>query len=86
VQTIGNPLVRHIRRWEGRAMGGPRMSIAGLMTVVAVVALDCATFIYGTGPTDRSLGMAIVILGGVLPVINVVGVAMLLVLQPSARR
>jgi hypothetical protein len=67
-------------------MGAARLSIAGLMTIVGVVALDCAVLVHGVGLGDRSLGMAILLLVGVLPVVNVAGVAMLLLLRPPARR
>jgi hypothetical protein len=63
-----------------------RISIAGLMTIVGVVALDCATFVYAARPTDRSLDLAIFLLVVALPTINVMGVGMLLVLQPPGRQ
>jgi hypothetical protein len=67
-------------------MGGPRLSIAGLMTVVGVIALDCATLVHAVGQIDRSLGMAIFLLFGVLPMVNIVGIGILLLLQPPPRR
>jgi hypothetical protein len=67
-------------------MGAARLSIAGLMTIVGVVALDCAVLVRGVSLGDRSLDTAIFLLVRVLPVVNVVGVAMLLVLRPTERR
>jgi hypothetical protein len=67
-------------------MGAARLSIAGLMTIVGVVALDCAVLVRGVGFGERSLGTAIFLLVGVLPVVNVVGLAMLLLLRSPARR
>jgi hypothetical protein len=67
-------------------MGSARLSIAGPMTIVGVVAVDCAVLVHGVGLGDRSLGMAIFLVVGVLPAANVVGIAMLLLLRPPARR
>jgi hypothetical protein len=67
-------------------MGAARLSIAGLMTIVGVVALDCAVLVHGVDLGDRPQDMAMFLLVGVLPVVNVVGVAMLLLLRPPARR
>jgi hypothetical protein len=67
-------------------MSAGRISVAGLITIVVVVALDCATFVHCVRLPDRSPDLPIFLLEGVLPVINVVGVGMLLVLRPSARR
>jgi hypothetical protein len=67
-------------------MRWPRLSLAGLMTLVAVIALDCATLVHGVGLIGRSLPTAVFLLFGVLPMVNVVGVGLLLLLQPSARR
>jgi hypothetical protein len=67
-------------------MGATRLSIAGLMTIVGVFALDCAVLVRGVDLGDRTPGMAIFLLVGVLPVVNVVGVAMLLMFRPPERR
>jgi hypothetical protein len=67
-------------------MAAARLSIAGLMTIVAIVAIDCAVLIRGASLGDRSHDTAIFLLEGVLPVVNVVGVAILLILRPSERR
>jgi hypothetical protein len=56
------------------------------MALVGVIALDCATVVHAVGHIDQSLGMAIFLLFGVLPMVNVVGVGLLLLLQPPARR
>lgn len=66
--------------------GSARFSIAGLMTLVGVIAIDCAILVRSVGLIGRSLDMAAVLLFGVLPMVNVVGVGMLLLLQPPARR
>jgi hypothetical protein len=67
-------------------VGAARLSIAGLMTIVCVVAIDCAVLVRGVSLGGRSHDTAIVLLEGVLPVVNVVGVAMLLILRPRERR
>jgi hypothetical protein len=67
-------------------MGAARLSIAGMMTIVCVVAIDCAVLVRGVNLGDRSHDTAIFLLVGVLPVVNVVGVAMLLILRPPERR
>ena len=67
-------------------MGAARLTIAGLMTIVSVFALDCAVLIRGVNLGDRTPGMALFLLVGVLPAVNVVGVAMLLILRPPERR
>jgi hypothetical protein len=65
-------------------MGAARLSIAGLMTIVGVIAIDVAVLVRGVSLGDRSHQMAVFLLVIVLPVVNVVGVAMLLVLRPRA--
>ncbi len=67
-------------------MGANRISIAGLMTIVGVIARDCAVLVRGVDLGDRTPGTAIFLLVGVLPVVNVVGVAMLLMLRPLEKR
>jgi hypothetical protein len=67
-------------------MGAARLSIAGMMTSVCVVAIDCAFLVRGVSLGDRSHDTAIFLLEGVLPVVNVVGVAMLLIFRPTPRR
>ena len=64
-------------------MAAARPSIAGLMTIVGVRALDCAFLV---SLWDRELGTNFVILVGVLPIVNGVGIAMLLMLWPRERR
>jgi hypothetical protein len=70
----------------------PRLSIAGLMTIVGIAAIDCAVLVHGVvlvpghDVADRSPGTAIFILVGVLPIVNVVGVGLLLALRRHARR
>jgi hypothetical protein len=66
-------------------MGIPRLSIAGLMTLIGLVAIDCATLVRAQSVV-QSLDTAIFVLVGVLPIVNVVGIGLLLILQPSARR
>jgi hypothetical protein len=75
-------VVVNLHRSEGGAIGGPRLSIASLMTLVGVIALDCATLVQAAG----SLEMAIFLLVVVLPMINIGGIGMLLLLQPTPRR
>jgi hypothetical protein len=67
-------------------MGAARLSIAGMMTIVCVVAIDCAVLVRGVNLGVRSHDFAIFLLNGVLPVVNVVGVAMLLILRPPEQR
>jgi hypothetical protein len=70
----------------GRAMGRARFSIAGLMILVGLIAIDCAILVRGFGFIGDSLVGAGALFCGVLPMINVVGVELLLILQPPARR
>jgi hypothetical protein len=67
-------------------MGAARLSIAGMMTIVCVVAIDCAVLVRGVSLGARSHDTAMFLLEGVLPVVNVVGVAILLILRPTERR
>jgi hypothetical protein len=67
-------------------MGAARLSIAGLITIVGVLALDCAVLVRGVDLGDRTPDTAILLLVGVLPVVNVAGVAMLLIFRPAERR
>jgi hypothetical protein len=67
-------------------MGAARISIAGLMSIVGVVALDCAVLVHGVDLGDRPLDTVVFLLVGVPPVANVVGVAMLLILHPPVRQ
>jgi hypothetical protein len=70
----------------GRAMGRARFSIAGQMILVGLIAIDCAILVRGFGLIGDSLVGAAALFCGVLPMVNVVGVELLLVLQPPARR
>jgi hypothetical protein len=73
------------RSW-GDAGGGPRLSMAGLMALVGVMALDCATVVHAVGYWDQSPSMTLLLLVGVLPMVNVAGAGLLLLLQPPPRR
>jgi hypothetical protein len=75
-----------VDRSKGGAMRGPRLSIAGLMTLVGVIALDCAILVHVSFLWDQSPAMAVCLLIDVLPLITGTGVIMLLALQPPARR
>jgi hypothetical protein len=75
-------------RSRGGDRGGFRLSIAGLMTLVGVVAFDCAILIHAASAWDQLApsAMAVFLIVGVLPLINGAGIVMLLLLQPPTRR
>jgi hypothetical protein len=67
-------------------MASPRLSIAGLMTVVAFAALDCAILGWSIDLLVRSSHMGPFLLLGVFPLTNIIGIGVLLLLQPRPRR
>jgi hypothetical protein len=67
-------------------MRGPRLSIAGLMILVGIIALDCAILVYVDTLWDRSAAMAVCLLIDVLPLTTAVGIAVVLALRPPRSR
>jgi hypothetical protein len=67
-------------------MRGLRLSIAGMMTLVGVIALDCASVVHAIFYWDQSPHMAVFLLFGVMPVITAAAIAMLVALQPPVGR
>jgi hypothetical protein len=67
-------------------MGGLRFSIAGLMALVGIIALDCAILVHAISLWDRSAAWAVCLLIDVIPLVTGAGIVILLVSQPRARR
>jgi hypothetical protein len=67
-------------------MGAPRISIAGLMILVGVAAIDCAIVVKAGELRDRSAALAVCLLLNVLPVVTAAGLAIPLALRRPARR
>jgi hypothetical protein len=67
-------------------MGRLRLSMTGLMTLVGAIALDCAILNHVIFLCDQSPALAVCLLIDVLPLITGAGIAIVLTLQPPARR
>jgi hypothetical protein len=67
-------------------MGGPRLSMAGLMILVGFSALDCAILAHIINLWDQSVGMTVCLLIDVMPFIIGAEIAILFALRPPARR
>jgi hypothetical protein len=67
-------------------MRGPRLSIAWLMALVAIIALDCALLVQIIALWDRSAALAVCLLIDGMPLITGAGVAVVLASQPAEGR
>jgi hypothetical protein len=72
-------------RSTGGAKGGFRLSVAGLMFLVGVIALDCAILAHIINLWDQSAALAVCLLIDVMPLVIGAEIAIMFALRPPAR-
>jgi hypothetical protein len=67
------------------AKGGLRLSVAGLMILVGVIALDCAILAHIIKIWDQSVALAVCLLIDVMPLVIGLEIAITFAVRPPSR-